>query len=315
MTFRHSALLYDGLDDYLAVAVPFLQQGVDNGEPTLVVVPPMAELALREALTAAEGRVRFLDMTELGRNPGRIISAWSDFADEHAGAPRIRGIGEPVWPGRTTEEVTECHRHEALLNVAISGRQGLDLLCPYDRSGLDETALAAAGSTHPVLVEDGRQVPSPDFVDRVDPFAGDLTAPPPDALSLDLADHALPDVRRTVGDRAHAAGVAPERVSDLVLAVTEAATNSLRHAGGAGTLLTWRDGDAVVCEVRDSGRICDPLAGRRRAPVDRLDGRGLWLVHQLCDLVQVRSGEDGTVVRMRVATGVLPGAPVSLGDG
>ena len=55
-----------------------------------------------------------------------------------------------------------------------------------------------------------------------------------------------------------------------------------------------------MCEVRDEGRVSDPLVGRVRPTIDRRDGRGLWLVHQLCDLVQIRSGDDGTVVRAHV---------------
>jgi anti-sigma regulatory factor (Ser/Thr protein kinase) len=58
----------------------------------------------------------------------------------------------------------------------------------------------------------------------------------------------------------------------------------------------WRDGDALVCEVRDRGQLGDPLAGRRPTP-EQPDGRGLWLVNQLCDLVQLRSSASGTVVR------------------
>jgi hypothetical protein len=32
-----------------------------------------------------------------------------------------------------------------------------------------------------------------------------------------------------------------------------------------------------------------------------LDGRGLWLANQLCDLVQIRSGAGGTRVRLQMA--------------
>ena len=100
--------------------------------------------------------------------------------------------------------------------------------------------------------------------------------------------------------RAAAAGLDAARTADLVLAVDEVATNSLRHGGGRGTLRIWQDADALVCEVRDAGRIEDPLAGRVRPPLDRDGGRGLWLVNQLCDLVQLRTLPTGAVVRLHV---------------
>ena len=50
----------------------------------------------------------------------------------------------------------------------------------------------------------------------------------------------------------------------------------------------------------DSGRIEDPLVGRERPPHEQGRGRGLWIVNQLCDLVQIRSGEGGTHVRLRM---------------
>jgi anti-sigma regulatory factor (Ser/Thr protein kinase) len=110
-------------------------------------------------------------------------------------------------------------------------------------------------------------------------------------------DH-LDELRRTVGDHATASSLAPMRVADLVLAVSEAAANSLRHGGGQGELRWWADDRVVVCEVRDRGHVVEPLAGRVRPGVEQPDGRGLWIAHQVCDLVEVRSGPDGTVVRM-----------------
>ena len=56
----------------------------------------------------------------------------------------------------------------------------------------------------------------------------------------------------------------------------------------------------MVCEVADAVRIDDPLAGRERPPADAPNGRGLWLANQLCDLTQLRSGEDGTVLRLHM---------------
>ncbi|HEY1450507.1 MAG TPA: ATP-binding protein, partial [Solirubrobacteraceae bacterium] len=87
---------------------------------------------------------------------------------------------------------------------------------------------------------------------------------------------------------------------DFVLAVNELATNSVQHGGGGGMLRVWQEPGALVCDVRDRGFIEDPLAGRRRPPIDQYGGRGLWLVNRLCDLVQIRSSPSGTVVRVHM---------------
>ena len=63
---------------------------------------------------------------------------------------------------------------------------------------------------------------------------------------------------------------------------------------------TFVGADAVVCEVRDGGHIDAPLVGRERPSLERPGGRGLWLVNQLCDLVQIRSFPTGTVVRLHM---------------
>jgi anti-sigma regulatory factor (Ser/Thr protein kinase) len=62
----------------------------------------------------------------------------------------------------------------------------------------------------------------------------------------------------------------------------------------------WREKHALVCEVRDGGRLVEPLLGRERPRPEQASGRGLWLVNQLCDLVQMRSSPDGNVVRLQM---------------
>ena len=78
------------------------------------------------------------------------------------------------------------------------------------------------------------------------------------------------------------------------------ATNSIDHGGGRGTLRMWRDGNNLVSEVRDEGVYDRPLADRQRPGSGSGHPRGLWLANQLCDLVQIRSFADGTVVRLHV---------------
>jgi anti-sigma regulatory factor (Ser/Thr protein kinase) len=128
----------------------------------------------------------------------------------------------------------------------------------------------------------------------------ELPAPPAERYEAEFGPDDLARLRDVVADQATVCGLAG-RGEDLVLAVHELAANSVRHGGGFGTLRVWRDGSALVCEVSDRGWITDPLAGRRRPGLEQLGGRGLWLVNQLCDAVELRSSPAGTVVRVRMS--------------
>ena len=89
-------------------------------------------------------------------------------------------------------------------------------------------------------------------------------------------------------------------MSEFVLAVHELASNSIVHGGGIGVVRAWQDDGAAVCEVRDRGRFDDPLAGRRPPRPGQLGGWGLWIANVACDLVQIRTGAEGTTVRVRL---------------
>jgi anti-sigma regulatory factor (Ser/Thr protein kinase) len=96
------------------------------------------------------------------------------------------------------------------------------------------------------------------------------------------------------------AGLSESRANDLVLAVSEVAANTLRHTNSSGTLAIWHDGDEIVAEIHDEGKITDPAAGQRRPAADATGGHGLWLVRQVCDLVELRSDQSGTTIRMHM---------------
>ena len=110
----------------------------------------------------------------------------------------------------------------------------------------------------------------------------------------------LASLREFIARRASADGLAGQRLGDLVLAVDELATNSLRYARGEGTLRAWRENGSLLIEVADEGHIADPLAGRDCPDADEVGGRGLYLVNQLCDLVQLRSSPEGSVIRVHM---------------
>ncbi len=136
-------------------------------------------------------------------------------------------------------------------------------------------------------------------VARAPGFGEPPTAAPDTAESVPFHRDLSP-LRHLVRARARAAGLAPHRVVDLVLAVGEATANTVRHAGGAGILRIWQDETEIVCEVSDAGRMADPRAGRLPPPAGTRGGQGLWIIYQACDQLELHSSDAGTVVRMHM---------------
>jgi anti-sigma regulatory factor (Ser/Thr protein kinase) len=110
----------------------------------------------------------------------------------------------------------------------------------------------------------------------------------------------LRSVRNFIARTATRVGLAPPRITDLVLAVSELAANTLAHTQGGGEVQIWRTGKEIVCQVTDTGQITDPLARHHASLPERLHGKGLWLVNQVCDLVQSRTGRAGTTTRLHM---------------
>jgi len=293
--FRHPALFYRGIDEYLAGTMPFVQEALAVGDPVAVAVPGERLAWVREALSGTAAHVRLLDMAEEGRNPGRILpGVLLAFAQEH-GAARVWIVGEPVWAGRSDAELPACAEHEALINRAFAGRSA-EILCPYDVEALPAVVLADAERTHPVLIGRPRSAPyGPDEV------LADCNRPPPEprgpvpTLVVDAAT--LPSARALAVAEGERAGLRPDRVDDLVFVVNELVTNSLEHARTTARLRVWAHDRHVVAEVADAGRFDDLLAGRTPPLPEQARGRGLVLVHHLADLVRVHRTERGTTIR------------------
>jgi anti-sigma regulatory factor (Ser/Thr protein kinase) len=302
-SFRHEALLYAGSTQFLDATQRFIRGGIEAGEPTLVVVARDRVDALRDLAGDGDGTVMYADMADVGANPGRIIPAWCQFVDGHAArGRRLRGIGEPVWAERGAAELVECQRHERLLNLAFEGAPGFWLLCPYDTTTLSEAVIDEARRSHPF-------VSTADGVASTSTFAGmpsrstldaPLGEPSATARELTFTAWSLGTVRSLAAREAARAGLPSRRIADLVMAVNEVATNSVRHGGGDGRLRVWQEPGAVICDVHDQGHVTSPLVDRRQPAADPLDARGLWLANHLCDLVQLRSSAQGTTIRLHM---------------
>lgn len=296
--FKHDALFYASAYRYCEGVAEFLEHGDYDG-PALVAVPPTNLELLREYLDGDAPNVGFVDMSALGANPSRIIPTVRAFVDSNADQP-VRFVGEPIWAGRTPAELAEATRHEALINLAFADTNA-HILCPYDTRRLDAQVLADAERTHPDVITTDGQWSSPHYMDPITFSAGERwPLEPAPAHAETLAFDELIQPREFTQRHAQSVDLDAQRTADLVLAVNEVCVNSIRHADGHGTLRIWPTETSLICEVRDTGTITNPLADRRYPHPNQLGGRGFYLTHHLCDLVEIRSTSGSTTVRLHI---------------
>ena len=165
-----------------------------------------------------------------------------------------------------------------------------------------------------------------------EPAAGVGRAAPASAQALLLDQEfdsgTLYALRAAVQAHAGQAGLPEDRVGEVVLAIHELAANAIAHGAGHGRLRMWERAGALSCEIVDAGpvgagRPTGPSPGRAGRPTGpspggagrptgpseaadpwpAADGHGLWLVRQVADQLDLRSGPRGT---QAVVTFALP---------
>jgi anti-sigma regulatory factor (Ser/Thr protein kinase) len=296
--FVHQALIYRSDQEFVDVALPFVREGIESGEPTLVAVQRRHVENLRESLGDVAG-VTLLPVEHWYETSARSRDKFARWASEHAGKGRVRLIGEPPWAIGNEAQVRDWARHESVINVAFAGLP-VTFICPYDARALPEAIIEHAESTHPEIVREGGTHASDRYEDPHD-FCRRLNSAvrPPEGeavseLVFGLGD--LPVVRRVVESAAIGSGLGAARVGEIVLAVNEIATNAVTHGRQPVTLRVWKGEGEIRFEVTDAGEgIRDVLAGQLRPPTQGVGGRGLWLTRLLSDAVEIRNGNGCTV--------------------
>jgi anti-sigma regulatory factor (Ser/Thr protein kinase) len=163
--------------------------------------------------------------------------------------------------------------------------------------------LSDAERTHPHVVCDHARRASGRFADPLKIWRAEqwsLPEPSGDVVAMPIAEN-LASVRRLAAEQARSCGLSRERTADVVLSVNEAATNTLMHAHEPRECRIWCEPDQLVYEITSRGGLGDPLAGRREPAPDWPSGRGLWLINQLVDLVELRADGETTTVRLHVS--------------
>jgi anti-sigma regulatory factor (Ser/Thr protein kinase) len=301
----HGAAVVATEAELLAVALPFLDEGLRAGD--LVVLSCAAETVglIRSALGADAARVESEPRASLlgSRAPDalEIARRFLDRAQE-SGSGRLRVLAGIDF-GEDPADWREGQRYESVTNRLLT--DAVSAMCLYDSRRVPAELLESVAATHPYLVHGTDWRMNPAFQD---PGVYVPSLPLPRA-SVEDGDPVfdvenaptLAGLRHQLG--AVLAALVPERDQreDLHLAAAEIAANAFRHGVRPVSARVWADGDRVICVISDRGTsYTDPLSGF--IPAHGMDlskgGMGLWLARKLWDHVDVLPTDTGLSVRL-----------------
>jgi anti-sigma regulatory factor (Ser/Thr protein kinase) len=308
--YAHDALLFDSTGQLVDAAVPFMLAGLAAGEAVVVATGPETAAVLRDAV----GGDRHVHVVERGdvyraRTP-TAITTFRHLAEQRTadGVPRVRIVGEVDF-GETERDWLEWQRYESVINEALADWP-LWGLCVFDTRRLPGPVIDSAVRTHSHLVFAEGRARNPEFVPPADYLRSlptpeePLEATRPRLWARDVADFI--GLRHAVAAELATVTASRDMVEDYLLAVDEMTSNAVRHGKPPVSLRLWVGQDRIVCSIDDQGAgFDDPFAGYGPAHGEDLSrgGMGLWLARQLCDHVDIFTGDEGARVRLTLHLG------------
>lgn len=304
----HEGCIYGSDEELAERCVPFVQDGLGRSEAVVFFATEPARQVVLDALGPDRERLALvLGSDDAWRTGHRMLLFWDQMFTRLSGEGRPwRVLAEPAWLAGT--DGRPWHRFESVVNEVYSSLPCYSL-CLHDRRRLPDDALAEVARTHPVLCAGGHRHHSPAYTDPAEyvPTQEPAWTPvPAGAVRVAVADasEGRAAVTSTVLDQG-----LDDRLDDVAVAVTEIVVNAV-EAGGRPVVSAWGTPDGVVIEVADgAGGGIDPLAGYRPPGQVEETGRGLWLARALADDAAVRSGPDGSAVRMWFGPGPTESRP------
>lgn len=306
----HTAI-FPGSEAHMAAALgAFVEAGLAAGDPVMVNLAGPTTAALAAALGGAGTAVTWTDADAWAAHPGRRLRAIHEevTARLRGGARAVRFVGE--CPLRTCPSalVDEWLRMDVALNETLAGLP-VTMACVYDTTALAPGAAADVRATHPHLGLPAE--PNGAFVAPGDHLAA--RRPPGLAVpagAAQVAGRVTPATgRRFLQQALDGVDLAGSACVDLQVVLSELVANAWQAGATSVVVSCWWDGSQVAVQVDDDGcGLWDPLAGYRCPALDAPGGRGLWIIRQLADTVEVLPNPAGTSVRV----GVLrpgPGGP------
>jgi anti-sigma regulatory factor (Ser/Thr protein kinase) len=297
----HEAGFYRSDAEFVALIVPFVEEGVASGQPVIIGYDERKATLLRSCLDNPDA-VTFISGNSLYATPARAIASyWQQFQRlTGAGAIQIRIAGDVPHEGNGGR-FSGWDRYEAAVNT-VWDRFPVWSRCLYDVTTAAPRVLEAAARTHPrIALPSGQYQPSRRYQDLADfePLPPDPDPLERSAPAIEMSDPSAAQVRHAVTSIGRGQ-VSDTALENLVIGAGEAISNARLHGRPPVTARIWTVTGRILIQVHDTGPgPADPLAGLVPAWArPGLRGAGLWLTHMLgLDAALIRS-RDGFTVRL-----------------
>lgn len=320
-TYRHEAMLFRGDDGFVAAVEPFVREGLDRDESVILALAPHRLQAMRDALRDVDFRVGgpdcpaapsgvVLTWPETASAASRLLPSWQRFATGWGDRP-VRGVTEPMWSARRQAEREECLLSEAMLNLAVPSTVPLWLACGYDVDRVPADLLDETFRSHAVVLDASSTETATTYTGAhhvAAVFERALSAPVEPVRRLVIRPGNGAEVGDWVRRWATGWGLGQVRAGRLAGALRQLGQACLADGGlDAVVLLLWQDGHALIGQltVTDPHGTGHQAAGPDGAAApqfllaeDGPLGAAVARADECADLVQVRCGPSGTVVRV-----------------
>jgi anti-sigma regulatory factor (Ser/Thr protein kinase) len=296
-SLRHSALLYESQDEYLARALPFLKEGLERGEGAIVAHTKPGLAMMREALGPAAAQVRFVDVSSAYTRPAKTLAAYHEvFVEQLRETPTLRAVAD-VQFGPDPSEWDLWTGYEAVFNRSF-GHLPAWVICSYNANGTPDPIIEGVWQTHPEVVADETLQTSDHFEDpdellrRITPIPTPLSELRSIPFGRDVEE-----LRERLARELVAEQVSQTKTLDMLLAATEVAVNAVQHGGGIDDVRVGRAQGRFVCEIVDRGDGFDDPAAGYLAPREGV-GTGLWVARQLTWRIEFFHSPGGFTARL-----------------
>lgn len=166
----HFALIYKNRDEQFAAAIPFIRQGLEQGERCLYVADDNSKAEVLEAMRARgidvdgaldSGALSVHTEADTYRRTGTfnqdaILEFWEDSlteATDEDGYTGIRAATEMTWALDENTSPDQLVEYEAALN-SLFQNEDYTVMCQYNRERFPPEVLEDVIQTHPLLIHD-----------------------------------------------------------------------------------------------------------------------------------------------------------------